>query len=284
MDINKKIKLLNFNLKKDLWYLLFWAYKSIYSWNWIDFVEHKEYVYWDPIKNIDWKTLWRSYKIYSKVFEEDRELNVLFFIDLSLTKYSWFFDKSKKDLLEEVFYWLSMACNQSWDNIWIYFYDWKKTLFITYKKWFTNIYKGLSIIDKGIIDSDYNVSDWLNEISRKNISNNLIFVLSDDIFTQDKDYIKTLSIRNEIIYINIFDYFENNLLNVDANINLSNNNSIVNIPLSDNSKIQKYREIRYKKIKQFNNFLRKYNIEYLYLDTKKDAFRELYLFFSKLKK
>lgn len=284
MDINKKIKLLNFNLKKDLWYLLFWAYKSIYSWNWIDFVEHKEYIYWDPIKNIDWKTLWRSDKIYSKVFEEDRELNVLFFVDLSLTRDLWFFDKSKKDLLEEIFYWLSMACNQSWDNIWIYFYDWKKSFFIPYKKWFTNIYKWLNIIDKNIVDDNYSIWDWLTEISKKNINNNLIFILSDDIFTQDKDCLKTLSIKNEIIYINIFDYFENNLFNVNANINLSNSKSIVNISLNDKSKIKKYREIRYRKIKEFNNFLKKYNIEYLYLDTKKDVFKELYLFFSKLKK
>lgn len=284
MNINKKIKLLNFSLKKDLWQLLFWSYKSIFSWNWIDFVEHREYVYWDPIKNIDWKTLSKSNKIYTKIFEEDRDLRVLFFIDLALINNKWFFSKSKKDILEEVFYWLCMACNESNDSIWIYFYDWINNNFISYKKWFTNIYKWLNIIETSKNITSNSISNWFQELADKNINNNLIFILTDEIISESQKSLKKLSIKNEIIYINIFDYFENNLHNVDWYMSLSNNKLFADISLKDKAKVKKFRELRYKKIKEFNNFLQWYWISYLYLDTKKDIFKEIYLFFSKLKK
>ena len=55
MKINKKIKILDFKLSKILNWWLFWAYKSKFSWNWMEFAEHKEYHFWDHVKDIDWK-------------------------------------------------------------------------------------------------------------------------------------------------------------------------------------------------------------------------------------
>jgi hypothetical protein len=46
MKINKKIKVLDFKLSKILNWGLFGAYKSKFSWNWMEFSEHKEYHFW----------------------------------------------------------------------------------------------------------------------------------------------------------------------------------------------------------------------------------------------
>ncbi len=285
MEINKKIKLLDFKLKKDLWTMLFWAYKSIFSWNWIDFLEHREYLPWDPVKNIDWKTVWKTDKIYSKVFEEDRDLNVLFILDLSWNIDLGFFSKTKKDLLEEVFYYLSMSCNYSWDNIGVYLL-WieEKPIFISYKKWLTNIYKTIKYIEDNEKYLDIDFKKELINISKKNINKNLIFILSDNLSSNDNDWLKFLSQKNEVIYLWIFDYFENNLYQTNANISLWNKNDFINISLDDKKKILKYRELRNSKIIEFKTFLNKFSIDYLLLDTKKDIYKELYLFFSKLKK
>lgn len=285
MEINKKIKLLDFKLKKDLWTMLFWAYKSIFSWNWIDFLEHREYLPWDPVKNIDWKTVWKTDKIYSKVFEEDRDLNVLFIIDLSWNIDLGFFNKTKKDLLEEVFYYLSMSCNYSWDNIGVYLL-WieEKPIFISYKKWLTNIYKTIKYIENSENYLDIDFKKELINISKKNINKNLIFILSDNLSNKDNDWLKFLSQKNEVVYLWIFDYFENNLYQTNANISLWNKNDFINISLDDKKKVIKYRELRNSKISEFKTFLNKFSIDYLLLDTKKDIYKELYLFFSKLKK
>ncbi|NCO31633.1 DUF58 domain-containing protein [bacterium] len=49
----------------------------------MDFVEHKEYSFSDPLKSIDWKASSKSDKIYSKIYEEERDLKVLFVIDIN---------------------------------------------------------------------------------------------------------------------------------------------------------------------------------------------------------
>ncbi len=284
MEINKKIKLLDFKVKKDIWNLLFGAYKSVFSWNWIDFLEQREYIPWDPVKNINWKTIWKTDKIHTKIFEEDRDLNVLFLLDMNSFLEVWFFEKTKKDLLEEVFYCLAKSCNYSGDNLWVYiFWNSEKPMFFSYKKWSANIYKTIDFLEKNRKKYDFDLAESLKYISKKNITKNLIFILSDDLSTENKEYLKFLSVKNEIIFINIFDYFENNLYNININANLSNSSDFVNISLNDKKKIEEYKNLRLQKIQKFRLFLKKYNIEYILLDTKKDVYRELYLFFSKLK-
>lgn len=136
MNTIKEIKLLDFKLSKSLWNSLFWAYKSKFFWKWIDFEEHREYNFWDPIKNIDWKASFKWDKFYSKIFEEERDLKILFLIDIN----SWinfsFAKKTKKDLLKELFYSISFSAYNNWDSIWAYLYDWKKNIFLILKNLF----------------------------------------------------------------------------------------------------------------------------------------------------
>ncbi|MDR0772419.1 MAG: hypothetical protein LBF15_05340 [Candidatus Peribacteria bacterium] len=87
--------------------------------------------------------------------------------------------------------------------------------------------------------------------------------------------------KNEVIFFNIFDYFENNLDNVDANLSFSSENSFLNIDLRDKKKVEAYKKERQEKLKKLEDYLRENNISYKAFDTKMDVFKELYLFFIK---
>gem|GEM_PF-2790950 len=56
------------------------------------------------------------------------------------------------------------------------------------------------------------------------IKNNLVIVLTDKIDEISDKTFKILSVKNEVIYINIFDYIENNLIEDDN----KNNSYMVN--------------------------------------------------------
>ncbi len=285
MDINKKIKLLDFKLTKSLWNSFFWVYKSKFVWNWIDFIEHKEYNFWDPIKNINWKTIGKTTKLYTKIFEEERDLKILFVIDINKKMNFWFFDKTKKEVLEEVFFTLSSSASFYWDSIWALLYDGKKNIFMPYKKGLFNIFSVIWELNKeeNFSEIEENRSlkafDYLNKINTKNT---LIFIISDEIKDDLNNNLKILSKKNEIYYINIFDNFENNLINIDLDLSLWYNNDFLNISLNDNEKIKEYKKNRLSKINNFNNILAKNNISYKNIDTKDDVFKELYLFFNGL--
>ncbi|MDR1944756.1 MAG: hypothetical protein LBQ59_01355 [Candidatus Peribacteria bacterium] len=127
------------------------------------------------------------------------------------------------------------------------------------------------------------LSQALEYLQKRNFKNNLIFVLTDDMDLIDDRNLKLLSFSNEIIYFNIFDYFENNLENLNVNLSLNNGNNFLNISLNDKEKVENFRKERQILIKNFQNFLKNNRISYKVFDTKENIFKELYLFFNKEK-
>lgn len=284
MQVTKKIKLIDFKLTKSIWNLLFGLYKSRFCWNWINFFEHREYVFWEPVKNIDWKASSKAQKIYSKIFEEEKELNVLFLIDTNSSMLFGSSQKSKKDLLEEVFYALAFSSYKNSDNFWVFLFDWINDIKLPYKKDFWNIFKTIKILEN--IENTWKIEKnrlkiQLEKLKKLNIKDNLIFILSDYIFDENDKNLSILSLGNEIIYVNIFDVLENNLNDFWNEISLSSWTKFLEI--SQNSKkIEKFNFLRKQKIKNFENIVKKNNIWYIFLDTEKDVFKELYHYFSKI--
>lgn len=284
MNNKNRINLIDFKLKKSVWNLIFWLYKSKFHWSWINFLEHKEYTFWEPIKNIDWKSSSKTDKIYTKIFEEEKQLDVLFLVDInpsilfSSEKY-W-----KKDLLMEAFYSLAFSAYKNSDNFWVILYDWKKIEKLDYKKDFSNISKTISIIENvknsWEIEKD-RTKNVFEILVKQKINKNLIFVLSDDILGQEDKNLKILWLRNEVIFINIFDFFENNLEKIPSDFSFFSWKKSLNISLNSD-KIEKYNFLRKEKIKKFEEILKKNKIWYIYLDTKKDVFKEIMLYFSKI--
>lgn len=287
MDTSKKIKLLDFAFTKSLWNSFFWLYKSNFKWSWIDFVEHKEYSFSDPIKSIDWKASSKTDKIYTKVFEEERDLKVLFVIDINKNIDFWVYEKTKKDILEEVFFTIAASSNMSGDSIATLLYDGKKQIFFPFKKWFWNIFKTITELENKsnfsnlVVNRTSEVLTFLNKINTKNT---LIFFISDDLNLDIEKNIKLLWYSNQVIYLNIFDHFENNLSNIWIDLSLNNWNDFLNISLKDDKKIEDYKKNRRLAIARFNDMLVKNGVSYKALDTKNEIFRELYLFFSKIRK
>lgn len=284
MNNKKKINIIDFKLTKSIWTLLFWLYKSKFHWSWINFSEHKEYIFWDPVKNIDWKTSSKTEKIYTKVFEEEKQLDVLFLIDInsSFLFSSWKY--TKKDLLIETFYSLALSAYKNFDNYGVILYDWKNIKRFDYKKDFSNIFMTIWEIEnlKNSWEIDKNrTKNILEKLVKQKIQNNLIFILTDDIFLEDEKNLKTIGIKNEVIFINIFDYLENNLEKKEPNLVFSSGKDFLDIS-SNPKKIEKYNNFRKEKIKKFEEILKKNKIWYIYLDTKKDVFKEIILYFNKI--
>ncbi len=284
MSIEKKIKLLDFKLKKNIWSNLFWIYKTSFHWKWIEFTEHKEYNFWDSIKDIDWKVSAKSWNIYSKKYEEERDLDVLFFIDISKSMDFWITDKTKKDIQEEIFYSLAFSAIQNNDSVWAFIYDTKILEYIPNSKWITNIFKIIENIEKYRKNSSWekNTIKLIEYINKININKNLIFILTDDTNFNDEKVLKIFWTKNEVILINIFDYFENNLIDENVNITLKSWNSFLNINLDNHKKIQNFRKLRKEKIKFLEKSLNKSNIWYINIDNTKNIYKELVWYFSKI--
>jgi len=81
--MKNKIKILELKTKKILNSGLFWNYKSKLTWAWMEFAEHREYNFWDNVRDIDWKASAKTDVMQVKKYEQEKDLNVLFVLDNS---------------------------------------------------------------------------------------------------------------------------------------------------------------------------------------------------------
>lgn len=291
MQIKDKIKILELRTKKVLNSGFFWNYKSKLTWAWMEFAEHRNYNFWDNIKDIDWKASAKTSIMQLKKYEQEKDLNVFFILDDSFSMQFWSIKKTKKDLLEEIFFTLAMSAYYSNDNIWAVIFDEKKTEFIDYKKSKNNIYKifeKLETFENSNLANIWKNKYWTNfdyilkNIIDKKTKDNLIFILTDKTKNFNIKNLKIISEQNDLIFINIFDYLENNLLNLNSNISLNLGGDFINIDLNDKEKIKKFQKDREIELKQLKYDLEKNNIWYLRFDTNQYTYKELFKFFSRI--
>ena len=273
--MKKNIKLLDFKLKKNLWADIFWAYKSKFHWTWLDFIEHREYIFWDSVKNIDWKASAKSDKLYVKKFEEQRNIKIHFILDLND---SFYFFKEKLEKIKELLYTLAISANKNGDLISFSYFENNKLVFNKHSLSLEALFKVIDKIDEKKVYWDLEKQiEYLNKIK---LENNLVFILSDKDSLENTKQLKLLNLKNEVIFINIFDYFENNLGDIDWFVKFSKNSDLLEINLKNEKKIEEYKKLRKNKLKKFKFSLEKLGLDYLYIDSSLNTYKELLKFFS----
>lgn len=277
MDLKK----LNIKVTRLVDSLFVWNYKTAFKWRWLEFSDYRQYDFSDDSKYIDFIASAREWKLLIKRFEEERELNVFFLIDLSSSMNFWF-EKTKIDTLIETFYILSLSAISNNDKIWAIIFNDNGFTFLKPWKWKNNLMKILHIIEKNDIKKipDFSANKVFSFLNSLPIKNSLVFFMSDKVWEIDEKYLKIQSIKNDFIYVNIFDYLENNLSEDESVLKLWNKEKTLFLNFRDKEKIAKYRDLRAKKLNDFKKKLSNYKIWYLLIDDKKNIFKELLKFFK----
>lgn len=279
MTTLKNIKLLEYKFLKNMWYNLFWSYSSAFLWTWMEVNDICKYNFWDNIKSIDWKTTAKKSELYVKKYIEERDLKVLFLVDISSSLDFWSDKITKFELLKNILFTLISCSINNNDNIWAIFYDKIIKKYINFKKGNTNLFKIFDYLDSLIQKEDSKDTLWvLKEIKRLKINKTLIFILTDDVEFNDEKILKLAWIENQIIVLNIFDYLEVNMeKNINLNIIKEKNYFWLNSIFSTD--VDNYNNFVKTQIEKLKTKLQKNKIWYIYFDTKKNIYNELLNYF-----
>ncbi|MDD5376947.1 MAG: DUF58 domain-containing protein [Candidatus Gracilibacteria bacterium] len=262
--------------------LLAGNYKTSFHGSGIEFAGIREYSLGDDTADIDWKASARSGKTYIKKYEEDRERKVLFVVDVGSSMRFGSGEKTKQEILQEVFSLLlfSSAENSDPNGVW-FFTD-------TVQK-IHKIEKGMGHLQRIHEDLEMFLSQESREESslpmvvenlyKKRIRNHLIFILSDSLELPKEQYFRSLAEQNDCIFIHIFDTFENTLSG-ESEHGIAHDTGIF-IDSSDEQKREQYVRERTLELENFRHTITKLGGSYLALDESKNLYRELFLFFKK---
>ncbi|MDD4151690.1 MAG: DUF58 domain-containing protein [Candidatus Gracilibacteria bacterium] len=280
--LTNKIKTLDIKVKRNIDSLFLGTYKTFFKGRGLEFSDFREYEPGDDVKTIDWIVSAREGKTFTRLYREERELSVNFLLDLSSSMKFGLGEKTKRDSLEELFFILSYSRVKNGDKVGAILKDKNKFVYLNAKKGRDNIFSIASKIEENQeLGNPFSIDESILFLNNLKIKNNLVFIVTDKL-DFDERLFKIASLKNEIIFIHIFDDFENTLLGLDGIINFvgdDGKNIIIN--LNDKKKIKEYLSYRFEKLENFRKKLAKLNIKYLKIDNKTNIYKELYKMFNK---
>jgi hypothetical protein len=147
--------------------------KSHFRGSGLQFREHQIYVPGDDVRFIDWKLSARSDHTYVKTFEEDRNVEIVVFLDLSQTLFYGYNQVSKLQALIEIIALLYLLAGETHDSIRVIIWA-NKTINLPPKKGkegltlFISMLEKLNVIDANgkVITSDNNFNNLLPELTK----------------------------------------------------------------------------------------------------------------------
>jgi uncharacterized protein (DUF58 family) len=282
-DIVSKIKQIELKSKLLSENIFSGEYHTAFKGRGMTFSEVRQYQFGDDIRSIDWNVTARHNDSHVKIFEEERELSLIFLIDVSSSNDFGGKTKTKKELSLELLGVLLFSALANNDQFGAVFITDEIEKFIAPskgKKHALNILKeflALKSISKG---TNLKVGlDFLRERVKKK---SVVFVISD--FIDDSNYLesmKWISKKHDAIAIQIKDELEEDLPNLGI-IQMTHSESgekhWVDTSIPEVRRyISKQIDFRSRKLE---NELRRINAGFVSLNTSEDFVRPLHYFFK----
>lgn len=214
-EILKKVRELEIKSKKLATHLFTGEYHSAFKGRGMSFKEVREYQAGDDTRFIDWNVSARMGHSYTKLFEEERELNMMLLVDISASSLFGTTHQTKRDLITEICAVLSFAAVNNNDKVGVIFFSDCIEFFIPPKKGRQHVLyivrELLTIQPKGKkTNLNEAVRFFNNTIKQKSIA----FILSDFMTDQYEDALRVSSGRHDVIGIKVFDRMDMILPNV----------------------------------------------------------------------
>ena len=208
LNLKPLIKRLEVHTKKGLTSTLTGSYKSTFKGKGLDFVGYRSYDVGDDANMIDWKATLRSQDLLVKILVEERNVNIIFLVDVSSSMSFASIDKLKNEYAAELVASLSFAAIQAGDSVGLVMFNDKIVKFLPPNmgnKQYFMIIKSLSNpkLYEGKFDFSRVINDLMNSFKRGAI----VVIISDFIGLGQnwENYLRAVSEKFEVIGIMVRD-------------------------------------------------------------------------------
>lgn len=208
-ELLKKVRKIEIKTKGLSNHLFSGEYHTAFKGRGMSFSEVRAYQYGDDVRQIDWNVTARTGDAHVKVFEEERELNVMLLVDSSKSMCFGTGAYSKKEIMTEIAAIMAFSALQNNDKVGVIFFSDTIEKFIPPKKGRQHILRIIrELVEFQPISAKTDVNlafQFLQNVMKKRT---VTFLLSD---FQCGDFARSLQIsarRNDIIGIRVFDQME----------------------------------------------------------------------------
>lgn len=214
-ELAKKIRYIQIHTSKAVNDVLAGEYESVFKGRGMEFEEVREYQPGDDIRSIDWNVTARTGHPYVKRFVEERELTVVFLVDLSASGSFGSVEKTKNEVAAELCALLSFAAIKNNDKVGLIIFTDCVEMFIPPKKGVSHVLRvirELLCFEPRQVRTDISVGlDYLGRVTHKR---SVVFLISDFLGEGYEKQMRVLAKRHDLIAVSVADPREVRMPNV----------------------------------------------------------------------
>ena len=214
-ELAKKIRFIQIYTSKAVNDVLAGEYHSVFKGRGMEFDEVREYTPGDEIRTIDWNVTARVGHPYVKRYVEERELTVMFVVDLSASGTFGSTEKRKNEVAAELCALLAFSAIKNNDKVGLIVFTDVIELYIPPKKGLSHVLRLIrDLLDFKPRQTRTDIGQALDYLGRVSHRRAVVFLVSD---FQAEGYQKRLRVvarRHDLIAVSITDPREARLPNV----------------------------------------------------------------------
>lgn len=189
--------------------------KSAFKGRGMEFEEVREYNFSDDIRDIDWRVTARKSEPYTKLFNEEKDREIVVFLDLSATMVFGTRNELKSSAASKLAALIGWLTVRNKDRFGLLLYDGLQTSYYKPQNNFANlmyVFNQIAIKSRQVLTNSAlgDISSALDILQYHQKGRGTIFILSD-FYQMDTDKFKKIAVlarKHQIYCINIFDIIE----------------------------------------------------------------------------
>lgn len=215
-DILKKVQRIQIIANRAVNDLLAGQYKSVFRGRGMEFDEVREYQPGDDIRTIDWNVTARAAgTCFIKRFSEERELTVMFLVDVSASGAFGSGERSKLDLVVEMAALLMFSALRNNDKVGLVLFCDEVLQFYTPRKGKGNVLRLIrEMISTEPVPRETNLEEALKFLNRVQKRRAVVFLISDFLGPHARKALAVSNKRHDLVAITVTDPREHALPDV----------------------------------------------------------------------
>ena len=255
-------------------------YESVFKGRGMQFDEVREYTPGDDIRAIDWNVTARTGKPFIKRFVEERELTVLFAVDLSASGEFGTVNKLKNELAAEFCAVLAFAAAKNNDKVGLLIFTDRIELFIPPKKGSRHVLRLIrELLCFKMPKRKTNIPLALDYVARVMRRRATVFVVSDFIETGFKKPLSLLNKRHDVVAVPVRDRVEIAMPSVGLiEVQDAETGEIMLVDTSSRRFRSQYGDSSSRRFDELKGMFRSSNVDFIPIATDKPYMNDLQFF------
>jgi uncharacterized protein (DUF58 family) len=280
-ELAQKIRYIQIYTSKAVNNILAGEYESVFKGRGMEFSEVREYYMGDDVRSIDWNVTAKTGEPHVKLFVEERELTIMFMVDLSASGTFGSARKIKNEVSAELCALLAFSAIKNNDKVGLIVFTDRVEMFIPPAKGTTHVLRLIrDLLDFTPGQADTNIAAGIEYLGRVITRRSVVFLISDFLGEGYEKPLRVLGKKHDLIAASITDPREIKLPDVGlVELEDAETGELILIDTGSAAIRKRYEQLGATRQGYLKEMFRSMNIDQIEISTNRDYLVDLIKFF-----